>query len=136
MPNHYHFLIQQRSNKPLSSFVGSVFNAYVQAVNQQQNRKGPLLENRFKHVIVDKEEYLVHLCRYIHLNPVKAGLVSRPEYWPLSNYLEWINLRAGTLKDDAFIKVRCPKAVDYSEFVEDRQQMDEIKSLINEYVFE
>jgi REP element-mobilizing transposase RayT len=79
MPNHYHFLLRQETDEPLSRFINVLFNAYVQAVSRQQERTGTLFEGRFHHVWVDREEYLVHLCRYVHLNPVKAELVSLPE---------------------------------------------------------
>ena len=104
MPNHYHFLLKQESDQPISRFINSLFNSYVQAVNRQRARSGTLLEGRFRHVCIDREEYLVRLCRYIHLNPVKAKLASRPEDWPFSNYLDWIGRRTGPLKDEMFIR--------------------------------
>jgi putative transposase len=73
MPNHYHFLLRQESAIPLTKFISSTFISYVQALNKQIRRTGPLFEGRFKHKLVDKEEYIIHLCRYIHLNPVNAG---------------------------------------------------------------
>ena len=90
MPNHYHLLLRQESDISISKYVNVVFSAYVQALNKRLGRKGPLFESRFKHVHVDKDEYILHLCRYIHLNPVKAGLVNNPRKWFFSNYLEWI----------------------------------------------
>ncbi len=119
MPNHYHLLLRQESEQPLSKFVSTLFNAYVQAVNREQNRKGTLFEGRFRHVWVDREEYLIHLCRYIHLNPVKANLASRPEDWTYSNYLEWIGQRAGTLVDRAFVHALFPSPEEYRRFVMD-----------------
>ena len=113
-----------------------MFNAYVQAVNQQQGRKGTLFEGRFRHMLVDRDEYLVHLCRYIHLNPVKAELASRPEGWPYSNYLEWIGQRAGTLKDGAFIKQYIPIAESYRQFVVDHQDEVRARDYIKEYVWD
>jgi REP element-mobilizing transposase RayT len=103
MPNHYHFLLRQDSDLLLSKFIGVLFNAYAQAVNKQQARSGSLFEGRFRHKHIEREEYLIHLCRYIHLNPVKAQLVQRPEDWPYSNYVDWIGLRSGALKDQTFI---------------------------------
>jgi putative transposase len=126
MPNHYHFCLRQETAQPLFRFINVLFNAYVQAVNRQQGRSGTLFEGRFRHVWVDREEYLVHLCRYIHLNPVKAGLAPRLEEWPYSNYLEWIGQRAGTLKDEAFIHSLFPTFEAYRRFVADDQ--DEVRS--------
>ncbi len=136
MPNHYHFLLRQESTIPLTRFISLTFISYVQALNKKLRRSGPLFEGRYKHVLVGKEEYIVHLCRYIHLNPVKAGLVSRLEDWLFSNYLEWVNLRGGTLKDDIFIRERFPIAKDYMGFVNDLKHEEEVKSLITDYIFD
>jgi len=136
MPNHYHFLLRQETDTPLSRFVNVLFNAYVQAVNRQQGRTGTLFEGRFRHVWVDQEEYLIHLCRYIHLNPVKAGLVHSPEAWPYSNYLEWIGLRNGTLKDEAFIREQFPTPDSYRRFVMDGRDEMRMWQRIEGYILE
>jgi len=136
MPTHYHFLLMQVTDEPLSKFINVLFNAYTQAVNRQQGRTGTLFEGRFRHVWIDREEYLVHLCRYIHLNPVKAKLVSQPEDWPYCNYLEWIGQRAGTLKDETFIRDRFPTPADYRRFVADYQDEVQAREYIKKYVWE
>ena len=105
MPNHYHFLLRQDGDIPLSKFVGVLFNAYVQAVNRQRGRTGTLFEDRFKHIRIDKETYLLQLCRYIHANPVNAGLAANPDEWPYSNYREWVKTREGSLVDDDFVDI-------------------------------
>ena len=79
MPNHYHFVIRQEGDTPISTFIQRLFLTYTQAYNKQQGRRGPLFEGRFKCIHIDSDEYVIHLCRYVHLNPVVAGLVSRPE---------------------------------------------------------
>ncbi len=136
MPNHYHFCLRQETEQPLSRFINVLFNAYVQAVNKQQGRSGTLFEGRFRHVWVDREEYLAHLCRYIHLNPVKAGLVSQPQEWPYSNYLEWVGQRAGTLKDEAFIHSLFPTPEMYRRFVADYQDEVRAREHIQKYVWD
>lgn len=78
MPNHYHFVLRQESEVPISTFMQRLFQSYTQAFNKQQGRRGALCEGRFRHVHVDRDEYLVYLCRYVHLNPVAAGLVAQP----------------------------------------------------------
>jgi putative transposase len=135
MPNHYHLLLRQETNEPLSKFMGVLFNAYVQAVNRQQARSGTLFEARFRHARVDREEYLIHLCRYIHLNPVKAKLVTRPEDWHYSNYLECIGQRPGTLKDDAFIRDRFLAPASYQSFVADYQDEERMRQRIQKYLW-
>jgi putative transposase len=92
MPNHYHLLVCQKSSTPVSEFIECIFKAYAQAFNKQQGRKGFLFEGRFKHVPVTKQSYFVHLMRYIHLNPVAARMVTRPEDWRFSDYKLWASM--------------------------------------------
>lgn len=136
MPNHYHFLLRQETDEPLSKFINTLFNAYVQAVNNQQDRSGTLFEGRFRHICIDREEYLLHLCRYLHMNPVKAQLVLKPEDWPYSNYLECIGQRSGTLRDDAFIRSRFHTPESYQRFVLEYRESDQENEQIMSYVWD
>ncbi len=132
MPNHYHFLLRQDAEQPLSRFINVLFNAYVQAINREQGRRGTLFEGRFRHVQVDRNEYASQLCRYIHLNPVKAGIVTHPEDWPYSNYRDWLGLRPGTLKDEAFIREFWATPESYRRFVLEAHE----QSAISSYLFD
>lgn len=137
MPNHYHFLLRQDGETAVSHFIGVLFNAYAQALNRQIDRSGALFEGRFKDVHVDNDGYLLHLCRYIHGNPVKVGLVASLEEWLYSNYLEWVGERPGTLVDDDFVNDFFPNRQDYKEFVLDYLRgIDELPSDIKQYLFE
>jgi putative transposase len=117
MPTHYHFVLRQDDEVAVSIFVQRLFQTYTQAFNRQQGRRGPLFEGRFRHVLVDRDEYVTHLCRYVHLNPVAAGLVSEPGAWPYSNYLEWVEERRGTLVDRSFVQQFFPVPSMYAAFV-------------------
>lgn len=117
MPNHYHLLVRQDGSHAVSLLIQMVFNSYSKAFNKMFNRTGTLFEGRFKAIHVDRETYLLHLCRYIHSNPVKDGLVRRPEDWPYSNYLEWIGARNGTLVDRQFVQAYFPQPEAYRRFV-------------------
>lgn len=119
MPNHYHFLLQPENEGVISDVVRDIFQPYVQAFNLQNRRRGTLFESRFKAVHVPDEAYLLHLCRYIHANPVKAGLVDWVEGWPYSNYLEWIGKRKQRLSDGAFVSHYFPARGQYQSFVAD-----------------
>lgn len=136
MPNHYHFLVRQDSTESVSKFVAKVFNSFVQAVNKQQDRKGPMFEGRFNSVLMAKDDYLVHLCRYIHLNPVVAGFVSDPEDWPHSNYLEWINKRPRTPKEEEFISNQFSSVQEYKEFVEDHMLVQKNEVKLSQYLID
>lgn len=117
MPNHYHFLIRSETDSAVARFIQRLFNSYTQAFNRQQNRSGTLFEGRAKSIWIDDEKYLIHLCRYIHLNPVASGFVSRPEDWQFSNYLDWIGKRASTLIDYDFVHNYFPKPSTYESFI-------------------
>jgi len=136
MPNHYHFLLRQETAIPLSKFINVVFSAYVQAVNSQEERTGTLFEGRFRHVEVERDGYLAWLCRYIHLNPVKGKLGLRPEDWPYSNYADWIGRRAGTLKDENFIRQWFGDAERYRRFVEDEPDEQTVREKLRRYLWD
>ena len=103
--------------EPLRDSIQRLFNSYTQAFNRQQGRSGTLFEGRAKSIWVDDEMYLIYLCRYIHLNPVVAGLVPDAEDWQYSNYLEWIGMRGGSLIDHEFVAAYFPNPSDYTEFI-------------------
>jgi putative transposase len=122
MPNHYHMLIRQESDIPISRFINSVFIAYSLALNIRQERTGTLFEGRYKAIQIEKDSYLFQLCRYIHLNPVAAGLVERAEDWPYSNYREWINMTGKELLFEEFIKDQFTDSQGYHDFVEGKDE--------------
>jgi putative transposase len=86
MDNHYHLLLET----PEPNLVGGIRRlngAYTQAFNRRHDLVGHLLQGRYKSILVDKQSYLLELCRYVVLNPVRAGSVARAEDWPWSSYL-------------------------------------------------
>ncbi|WP_145035126.1 transposase [Caulifigura coniformis] len=96
MPNHYHLLVHLNGDD-LSDRMQSLSQAYTNAINRARGRVGPLFQGRFESRHVERDEYFLHLSRYIHLNPVVAGLVSRAEDWEFSSYRDYSNWRAGDL---------------------------------------
>jgi len=101
----------------ISRFMQSIFNSYVQTVNFDMKRKGTLFESKYKYIRIDKEEYLLQLVRYIHLNPVIAGLCNRPKDWQYSNCREWLGIRNGTLFDREFFDTYFQTFDQYREFL-------------------
>jgi putative transposase len=67
--------------------------------------------------VIETRGHLLHLCRYIHGNPVKDGMVAEPGDWPYSNYLEWIGERPGLLVDRDFIKAQFSNSEEYKRFL-------------------
>jgi putative transposase len=117
MPNHYHLLVQQNGEFPAGFLPQRVFNSYTKAFNNSYSHSGTLFEGPYRLKIVDEDDYLIHLCKYIHTNPVKAGLVEYPEEWIYSNYQEFIGLRKGNLINQAFMDNYFQSREDYQNFV-------------------
>ncbi|MCK4894793.1 MAG: transposase [Calditrichia bacterium] len=133
MPNHYHLLVRPELNEVLSDCMRDTFISYVQAINKRFKRKGPLFEGRFRSILVDEINYVLHLCRYIHLNPVKASLVKFPEDWIFSNFREWIGIRRWRLIDERFIKSNFSNQSKYRKFVVEYQPAQDISENLKEY---
>ncbi len=74
MDNHYHLFVETREPN-LSKGMRRLNQVYTQAFNRRHGRVGHVLQGRYKAIIVDKDNYLLELCRYIVLNPVRAGMV-------------------------------------------------------------
>lgn len=85
MGNHYHFVLQTRRAN-LSALMHRVNSAYSLKHNRRHRLPGPLFEGRFKALHVDRDAYLLEVCRYVDLNPVRAGLVDSPGQWAWSSY--------------------------------------------------
>lgn len=99
--NHYHLLVETPEGN-LSKGMHALNGRYSQTFNRRHDRAGHVLEGRFKAVLVEKEAHLLELHRYIVLNPVRAGLVVRPEDWIWSSYRATCGLR----KRPSWLEVR------------------------------
>lgn len=134
LPTHYHFLIRQNGENPAGLLPQRVFNSYTKAYNKRYQQSGTLFEHRYQAKHVPNEKYLLHLCRYIHVNPVKDGIVGGLEDWPYSNYLEWIGARNGKLFDREFVDTYVETPEDYSTFVLDYLLSRELPEEIRIYL--
>jgi hypothetical protein len=85
MDNHYHLLVETPDSN-LSLGMRQLNGMYTQYYNRSHKKVGHVFQGRFKSILVDRESYLLELCRYIVCNPVKAGLCKRPEDWTWSSY--------------------------------------------------
>ncbi|MFH1310468.1 MAG: transposase [Candidatus Omnitrophota bacterium] len=90
MTNHYHLEIETPDGN-LSKVMQYINSSYTLYYNTKRRKKGHLFQGRYKAVLVDKDEYIKELSRYIHLNPVKAKMVERPEEYEWSSYRYYLN---------------------------------------------
>jgi REP element-mobilizing transposase RayT len=125
MPNHYHLLVYLQTEQ-FSQLMHAFTLSYTKAINQRYQRAGSLFQGRFQAIHVNTADYLLHLTRYIHLNPVEAGLVKKAEDWDFSSYQEYINLRNGNLPKLDHIKSQLQSANAYRDFLEEQLKSDQL----------
>jgi len=119
MPTHIHLILKQLEPNGISIFMSNILNSYSRYFNTKHKRKGPLWESKFQNVLVDTDEQLLHLTRYLHLNAVTAKLVEHPQDWEFSSYKEYINKDIyHPLCDFHDLLTIVPK--EYKKFVNDR----------------
>ena len=86
MTNHYHLLIETPEGN-LSLGMRQLNGVYTQLFNKYHGRNGHLFQGRYKAILIQKDSHLLEVCRYVVLNPVRAGMVDGPENWHWSSYL-------------------------------------------------
>lgn len=123
MPDHYHLLLKVLTDKTTPKYIGDVENSFTRFFNTKFKRKGPLWQSRFRRVEIKTDEQLLHVSRYIHLNPTTADLVNKPEEWTFSSYREYIYnkkilkdiMHEITIKNPNKYKSFCENNVDYQK---------------------
>lgn len=147
MPNHFHLLIQlkqpesefkdadgrMRSFQTISEFMRRLCITYCQKFNFRHDRQGILFQGRYKIKIVPDDVYAVQVNRYIHINPVDAGLVKSPEDWLWSDYHTYWAER-GDPKDlftdpDLTLSYFGDDKLKYRKFVDQGIEMDEASKI-------
>lgn len=91
MSNHYHLLLETPGGN-LSQIMRHINGAYTTYFNVKRKRAGHLFQGRYKAILVDADAYVAELSRYIHLNPVRAGMVKKPEEHEWSSYRQYVGL--------------------------------------------
>ena len=142
MPNHIHLLIRTK-DIPLSKFMQKLLTGHANYFNKQHNRVGHLFQNRYKSILVQTENYLLKLVRYIHINPVEAGIVSNcrmlkmypwtghpglihPGYYPWQETTQVLNRFSGNKTD---------KIKQYGKFIEESEEIAYQDGRFNEGTF-
>lgn len=138
MPNHFHFLLQQKQENGISKFLSNFQNSYTRYFNTKRERTGPLFLDQFKAVRVETDEQLLHLSRYIHLNPYTSYVVKNItqlesyQWSSLTDYLEGKDeLCAKEIVLDFF-----KKPEDYKKFIFDQADYQRDLKLIEHLTFD
>lgn len=119
MTNHYHLLLETPEGN-LPEIMRHINGAYTNYYNTKRKRAGHLFQGRYKAILIEADSYMMELSRYIHLNPVRVGMVTKPEDYQWSSYQDYIGARAASswLSSEAIIR-QIGSTRRYREFVED-----------------
>jgi len=123
MPNHYHFLLKQIKDNGISKFLSDFQNSFTRFYNLKYERKGHLFAGPFKSVLIGNESQLVHVSRYIHLNPLTSYLVKEPndlDHYLWSSYPEYVGLKKVEISNPEPILAHFKDKSDYKRFVLDQ----------------
>ncbi len=140
MPNHFHLMLQQNADKGVPTFVSNFTNAYTKYFNTKHERNGPMFEGVFKAVFVESDEQLIHLSRYIHLNPVVASIINetdieRYKWSSFSNYVSPVVNDERIVDSDLVLSVVGSKQT-YRKFVMDHVDYAKKLHMIKHLTFE
>lgn len=137
MPNHFHLVVKQREEGGISRFVANASDSYAKYFNTKRKRVGPLFQGVFKAVHVETDDQLLHLTRYVHLNPVSSFLIELEaiETYPWSSLFEYLLSKRETLCDMELVKSLIQLS-GYKKFVYDQvsyaQELEKVKHLVLE----
>ncbi len=119
MSNHFHFLLRQLLPDGIANFMKSLGNSYAKALNEQRGTTGHVLESKYKIKLVNSDEYLIWLSRYIHRNPVDAKLVRSCAEWEYSSYRDFVQTRRFRFISPDAILSHFPSQEHYRRYVEE-----------------
>lgn len=137
MPNHIHFLLKQLKDNGISKFMAKATNSFSHFFNVKQERVGHLFQGNFKAKRIESDEQLIHVSRYIHLNPVTAHIIKFDdlENYEYSSYPEFLGKKTGFCEKEIILS-HFKNLVAYQNFVKDQadyqKQLENIEHLILE----
>lgn len=135
MPNHFHLLVKQLIDRGISKYLSNYCNSYTRYFNTKRERTGPLFQGKFKAVLITNNEQLLHVSRYIHLNPYSSGIVKTIE--DLKNYPYSSLTKLSTSKVESKIVLEQFKNVDdYRKFVFDNADYQKSLEIIKHQALE
>jgi REP element-mobilizing transposase RayT len=116
MPNHFHLLVEV-GEAPTGRIMQGLLTGYARWFNRVHRRRGHVFQGRYKAIMCDQDSYLLELVRYIHLNPVRAGLVRNPAAWKWSGHNEYLGTARHGLIDPGPVLGELPRPKPYEAFV-------------------
>lgn len=138
MPNHFHLLLKQIRDKGIPKMLANLQNGYARYFNLRSKRRGPLFQSRFKAVRMETEEQLLHVSRYIHLNPSTSYLVKIDDLssYPWSSLPEYLGKHSFPFINPETILGLAGGKEKYKDFVFDQAEYQQELAKIKHSILE
>ena len=134
MPNHFHLLLKQMLEGGIEEFMRKILNSYTKYYNTRYKRVGSLFQGQFKAVAIESDEQLIHVSRYIHLNPYVADLTSTLDNYNYSSYPNFIGIKESSICVPQAILGFFKSRGEYKAFINDHEdyarELERIKHLL------
>jgi putative transposase len=125
MPNHFHLLIKQKARGAMEGLMRSITTRYSMYFNKKYNRIGPLFQGTYKAIVVTRDEYLLYLSRYIHLNPAESTNNLTDAY---SSYADYLGL-----KNSAWVKTDLVLSSFNQEILSELEKINNYQDFVEKY---
>jgi len=141
MPNHFHLLVKQTEANGITKFMTRLCTSYAMYFNKKYGRTGHLFQDKYKGVLVLDDNYILHLSRYIHLNPSKI-LNDKINFLEFTSYPYYLGLKkASWIKPDFILKYFSNKKIggyysSYKEFIEDYREGFSSEEILGDFILE
>ena len=139
MPNHYHLLVRQEVDRGIAQFISKVQNSYTKYFNTKHKRDGALYSNQFKAVRIESEEQLLHISRYIHINPY-TGFICKNLHetvmYPWSSLGSYVGNTSFDWIDTSIVLSQFSSKKSYLRFVDDQKDYQRRLAGIQHLTFE
>jgi putative transposase len=138
MPNHFHLLLRQDKENGISSFMADITNSYTKYFNTKHKRIGSLFQGPFQAVHIESEEQLIHLSRYIHINPFVSSVVELNQIssYPYSSLGSYLGMEKQPWLVSQIVLSHFAETNSYKQFVVDQisygTELEKIKHLVLE----
>lgn len=139
MPNHVHLLLKQNHEDGITTFMRNIQNSYAKYFNIKNKRTGALFQSMFKGVRIESDKQIIHVVRYIHLNPLTSYIlknIDELEKYPWSSFIDYMGKRSLSFVDKDFILGYFSSSSKLKKFtldqVEYQRTLDKIKHLMFE----
>jgi len=139
MPNHFHFLVKQLRDDGILSFMRNFQNSYARYFNVKTERHGSLFQNQFKAVRIETDEQFLHVCRYIHLNPISSYVVKsikELENYQWSSLPDYLGMRNLEFVDKEFVLNYFSSIEKFKSFTYDRVDYQKKLKELQYFTFE